>query len=153
MSELRVYVSKFVCLTHPQGIRVRTPQVPKAVVLHHRLACRLGYVKLAVQSAIVKLIQSQGWQTGLPSISFIGAQQVIALIAVCKSDYVYYGWHGALMTMAFVFFAISFNTVFIGKLPALEGIAVVLHVCGFFAVIVILWVMVGHNRTNYSPLG
>lgn len=45
------------------------------------------------------------------------------------------------MTMAFVTGAISFNTFLIGKLPVLEGLAIVLHVFGFFAFIVIFWVM------------
>lgn len=43
--------------------------------------------------------------------------------------------------MAIVLAAISFNTFAIGKLPILEGLAVVLHVFGFFAFIIILWVM------------
>ena len=43
--------------------------------------------------------------------------------------------------MAFVLAAIWFNTSAIGKLPILEGLAVVLHVFGFFAFVVILWVM------------
>lgn len=45
------------------------------------------------------------------------------------------------MTMAFVTAAISFNTFLIGKLPVLEGLAIMLHVFGFFAFIVIFWVM------------
>lgn len=49
--------------------------------------------------------------------------------------------HGALMTMAFVLTAISFNTFAIGKLPILEGLAVVTHIFGFFAFIIIMWVM------------
>lgn len=42
--------------------------------------------------------------------------------------------------MAYVLSAISFNTFAIGKLPILEGLAVVVHVFGFFAFIVIMWV-------------
>ncbi len=40
--------------------------------------------------------------------------------------------------MAIVVAAIFFNTATIGKLPILEGLAVVLHVFGFFAFIVII---------------
>ncbi|KXT18960.1 hypothetical protein AC579_8709 [Pseudocercospora musae] len=82
-----------------------------------------------------------GWQCAMPTVAYVGAQQVLALIAVCDSSYVIQGWHGALMTMAFVLAAISFNTFAIGKLPILEGLAVVLHVFGFVAFIVIMWVM------------
>ncbi|TKA48065.1 hypothetical protein B0A54_01557 [Friedmanniomyces endolithicus] len=51
------------------------------------------------------------------------------------------GWHGALLTGAYVLSAILFNTSAIGKLPILEGLAVVLHIFGFFAFVVIFWVM------------
>lgn len=78
----------------------------------------------------------------MPTVAYIGAQQVLALIVVCTDgSYVIQGWHGSLMTMAFVLSAISFNTFAIGKLPILEGLAVVLHIFGFFAFIVIMWVM------------
>ena len=77
----------------------------------------------------------------MPTVAYIGAQQVLALISICNRDYVIQGWHGALLTMAIVLAAIFFNTTAVGKLPVLEGLAVVLHVFGFFAFIVILWVM------------
>lgn len=91
-----------------------------------------------------------GWQTGLPATAFIGAQQVIALISVCKSDYVYHSWHGSLLTIAFTFCAIMFNTVMIGQLPFLEGSAVILHFFGFIAIIVVIWVMVGRSDKTSS---
>lgn len=77
----------------------------------------------------------------MPTVAYIGAQQILALIAVCNPDYTIQGWHGSLLTMAVVLSAIFFNTFAIGKLPVLEGLAVILHVMGFFAFIVILWVM------------
>ena len=77
----------------------------------------------------------------MPTVSYIAAQQALALISICHRDYVIQGWHAALLTMAFSFAAIFFNTSAIGKLPILEGLAVVLHVFGFLAFIVILWVM------------
>lgn len=43
--------------------------------------------------------------------------------------------------MASVLSAIFFNTSAIGKMPILEGLAVVLHVFGFFAFVIIFWVM------------
>ncbi|QIW95587.1 hypothetical protein AMS68_001105 [Peltaster fructicola] len=82
-----------------------------------------------------------GWQSAMPTVAYIAAQQVTALISVCNADYVIQGWHQALLTMAFVLAAIFFNTSAIGKLPVLEGLAVCLHFFGFFAFVVILWVM------------
>jgi hypothetical protein len=88
----------------------------------------------------------------------------MALISVCDPSYVAQGWHGALLTMAMVASAISFNTFAIGKLPVLEGLAVILHIFGFFAFFIILWVMgprapaqevftTFQNGNNWSSVG
>jgi choline transport protein len=77
----------------------------------------------------------------VPAVAYQGALQVQALISICDRNYVIQGWHSALITMAFVLAAIFFNTAAIGKLPVLEGLAVILHVFGFVAFITILWVM------------
>ncbi|KAF2172080.1 hypothetical protein M409DRAFT_62895 [Zasmidium cellare ATCC 36951] len=82
-----------------------------------------------------------GWQAAMPTVAYIGGGQLLALISVCDESYEIKGWHQALMTMAFVTLAISFNTFAIGKLPILEGLAVVLHIFGFFAFLIIMWVM------------
>ncbi|KJX99138.1 amino acid permease like protein [Zymoseptoria brevis] len=82
-----------------------------------------------------------GWQGAMPTVAYVGAQQVLALISVCDQSFVIKGWHGALLTIAYVLAAISFNTFAIGKLPILEGLAVVVHIFGFFAFIVIMWTM------------
>lgn len=65
---------------------------------------------------------------------------------MCKEGYVYHSWHASLLTIAFTFCAISFNTIMIGQLPFLEGSAVILHICGFIAIIVVIWVMVRKGR-------
>lgn len=82
-----------------------------------------------------------GWQCAMPAVAFSGAQQVLAFISICDRNFVIQGWHGALLTMAIVLLAIFFNTTAIGKLPILEGLAVIFHIFGFFAFIVIIWVM------------
>lgn len=82
-----------------------------------------------------------GWQAGMPTVAYIGALQIVALITVCDPSYQPHGWHTALLTMAFALSAISFNTLAIGVLPIFEGVAVFFHVLGFFGFIIVLWVM------------
>lgn len=77
----------------------------------------------------------------MPAVAFTGAQQVLAFISICDRSFVIQGWHGALLTMAFVLAAIFFNTYAIGKLPILESLAVVFHIVGFFVFIIIIWAM------------
>ena len=51
------------------------------------------------------------------------------------------GWHGALLSIGTTAFCLFFNTVLIRKLPLFVGIVVVLHIFGFFAFLLVLWVM------------
>ena len=55
-------------------------------------------------------------------------------------SYVIQGWHGTLLTIAVAFLAIVCNSALIRKLPFFEGIVFTLHVFGFFAFVVVLWV-------------
>ncbi|KAK0927720.1 hypothetical protein LTR29_017549 [Friedmanniomyces endolithicus] len=82
-----------------------------------------------------------GWQSAMPLISYTAAQQIIALIATCQADFVWQGWQGALLTIAFVVFAILFNMFAINKMPLIEGLVVTIHLFGFFAFVVIFWVL------------
>jgi len=63
------------------------------------------------------------------------------LIITNNDDYIPQAWHGTLLTIAVISFAIFFNTFLAGKLPLTEGVAVIVHICGLFCVIVPLWVM------------
>jgi len=51
------------------------------------------------------------------------------------------GWHGTLLSIGVALFAIIWNTFLVRKLPFLEIILVILHIFGFFAFIIVLWVM------------
>lgn len=65
----------------------------------------------------------------------------LGLIALNKADYVYEAWHGTLLTIASATFTLLFNIFLVRKLPLIEGILVVIHIFGFFGVVVTLWVM------------
>jgi len=73
--------------------------------------------------------------------AFAVADQFTALIVLNKPSYVIQGWHSTLLSIAITTFSILCNTVLVRKLPLLEGFGLVLHVFGFFAFVVVLWVM------------
>ena len=75
------------------------------------------------------------------SISFATAQQFQGLIALNVPSYVIKGWHATLLTIGVVIFAMTWNTILVRKLPLLEGIVMTLHIFGFFAFVVVLWVL------------
>jgi amino acid transporter len=77
----------------------------------------------------------------MASLAFACAQQFEGLIALNVDSYVIQGWHGTLLTIGITLFAILWNTLLVRKLPLLEGVIVILHIFGFFAFIVVLWVM------------
>lgn len=58
-----------------------------------------------------------------------------------NADYVPERWHGTLLIIAVASFSTVFNTLLARKLPLVEGIVLVLHVFGFFAVFITMWVL------------
>ena len=82
-----------------------------------------------------------GWQTGIASIGFLAGTQIQGLLVLNKSDYVFERWHGTLLVIAVACFSIIFNTVAARQLPMVEGLVLILHVFGFFAILIPLWVL------------
>jgi amino acid transporter len=73
--------------------------------------------------------------------AFAVAQQLQGLIALNMLDYVIQGWHSTLLLIGIVLCSILGNTILVKKLLFIEGLALVLHVFGFFAFLVVLWVI------------
>ncbi|KAF2728388.1 amino acid transporter [Polyplosphaeria fusca] len=82
-----------------------------------------------------------GWQTGAANTAFLAGTQIQGLIALNKPDYAFEAWHGTLLVFAVSAFNVIFNTFLAKKLPLIEGIVLVVHIFGFFAILVVLWVM------------
>jgi len=99
-----------------------------------------------------------GWQAGIAGQSTTVAFQIIGMIALNNDGYVPQAWHIVLLTIAVVSVAVVFNSFFARKLPLVEGLVLVLHVCGFFAILIPLWVFAPKNTsmdvwTNFSNDG
>ena len=88
----------------------------------------------------------------MPAVSYTAGLQIISLIATCNPDFAAQGWQFALFTMAFVSFAILFNMFAINKLLLVEGLVVIIHLFGFFAFVVIFWVMGPRNSASETFL-
>lgn len=82
-----------------------------------------------------------GWQSGVAIGSFLAATQVQGLIVLNNPDYVFERWHGTLLTIAMVLFVFVFNTFLAKHLPLVEGLVLCLHLGGFVAILVPLWVL------------
>ena len=82
-----------------------------------------------------------GWQAGTASGCFLAGTEIQGLIVLNYPDYVYQNWHGTLLTIAVVLVCAIFNTFLAKRLPLVEGIVLILHIAGFFAILVPLWVL------------
>jgi hypothetical protein len=89
-----------------------------------------------------------GWQAAMATTAFAATQQLQGLIALNSPSYIIKGWQSTLFAVAITAFAILWNTVFMRKLPLIEGIGLTLHVFGFFAFVVVLWVMGPRSDTK-----
>ena len=89
-----------------------------------------------------------GWQTNITSVAFIAALQIQSLMVIFDSDYVFERWQGTLLIIAIGFVSIIFNSYLAKRLPLVENIILVLHITGFFAILIPLWAMAPRNSAK-----
>lgn len=85
-----------------------------------------------------------GWMTVLAWVAtiatgaFLSASMIQSLCLINWPDYanVYAGWQGTLISWAVVLVCVFFNTVVGSLLPKVEGSFMMLHVLGFFAILI-----------------
>ncbi|KAE9987052.1 hypothetical protein EG328_003834 [Venturia inaequalis] len=82
-----------------------------------------------------------GWQAGTASAAYIMGSMIQGLIVLWDETYVPTRWQGTLLTIAMVLAMTFFNTYGARHLPLLEGVVLCLHVFGFFAILIPLWVL------------
>ncbi|KAL1652677.1 hypothetical protein SLS61_004657 [Didymella pomorum] len=92
-------------------------------------------------SYIVGWLGVLGWQTAAGFVTYLTGKQISALIILWNPSYAPQPWHGMLIVWAILVVCLFFNIFCAKKLPLIEGIIVILHLAGFFAVIIPLWVM------------
>jgi choline transport protein len=104
-----------------------------------------------------------GWQTGSASSAFLAGEEILGLAILNNPDYVYKPWHLTLVVIAVTFICAFFNTFLARKLPLIEGIVLVLHILGFFAILIPMWILAprtdsktvwtGFNNGGWSSTG
>ncbi|EAT80001.1 hypothetical protein HBH56_076530 [Parastagonospora nodorum] len=99
-------------------------------------------------SYIVGWLGVLGWQTAAATVSYLSGKQIQGLIKLNNPDYELKAWHGTMLIWSVLVICLIFNTFFSRLLPLVEGVIVVLHVAGFFAVIIPLWVMSDRSHAS-----
>ena len=77
-----------------------------------------------------------GWTAAIASTSFFTSSIIQALIVQGNPEYQPTGWQGTLLMWAVLLMVLLFNTVLGSTLPAIEVLILVIHVLGFFAILI-----------------
>lgn len=89
-----------------------------------------------------------GWQTGIAIVAFLAGTEIQGLLVLNYPSYHFQRWHGTMLTIAIAALSILFNTVFARRLPIVENVVLVLHIGGFFAILITLWVTTNKEQRN-----
>lgn len=78
------------------------------------------------------------WQAACASVTWINSTIILGLVQVNYPGYVTETWHGTLIFYAVIAVAVLINT-YLGRLfPWLEAVAFIVHILGFFAILIVL---------------
>ncbi|KAK8029278.1 hypothetical protein PG991_006334 [Apiospora marii] len=83
------------------------------------------------------------WQTIIASTCYIAGTQVQGLLVLNYAPRYYepHPWHGTLLAIALAAFGVFFNIVLARRLPLVEAGLLCIHILGFVAILVTLWVL------------
>ncbi|KAF7122229.1 hypothetical protein CNMCM5793_000186 [Aspergillus hiratsukae] len=89
-----------------------------------------------------------GWQAAFASASFLAGTQIQGAVLLAHSYYQAQPWHGTLIMWAAALLALGINLVGGKLLPRLETVILVIHLVGFFAILIPLTYMADHKTTH-----
>jgi amino acid transporter len=88
------------------------------------------------------------WQAGTASGSFLTGTIIQGLITVNNPDYAPEPYQGTLLVFAMVLVIFIANIWGAKSLPVVQNVLFVVHCFGFFAVIIVLWVLAPRNSAK-----
>ena len=77
-----------------------------------------------------------GWQAASASVGYIAGTLIQGLITLNNPTYQSQGWQGTLLFWAVILLAVSANTVVVSALPKIESLILIIHILGFFAILI-----------------
>ena len=89
-----------------------------------------------------------GWQATLASVYYLAATQIQGLIVMTRPSYDIRAWQTVLLFWASMVFTIFVNTVIGRYLPKFEGFILILHILGFFAILLPLAIFGPHQPAS-----
>ena len=88
------------------------------------------------------------WQAATASAAFLGGTIIQGLLVLNVPFYEFHRWHGILLYYAILLFSLFINTYLAQQLPKIETMVLILHVMGFFAILVPLVYLAPHGNAG-----
>lgn len=99
-------------------------------------------------SWITGWIATIGWNANTAAGIFFSGTLIQGLLTLNDSSYDYQRWHGTLLMWAALLVVILVNTIAARLLPKIEGMILVLHTLGFFAILIPMVHLSDHNSAR-----
>lgn len=101
-------------------------------------------------SYITGWLNVTGWQGLVASGGYLTGTIIQGLIVLTVPSYAASetSWQGTLLYWAAIFFAVFINTVVSNLLPKFEGLILVLHILGFFRILIPLVILAPHDSAK-----
>lgn len=105
-----------------------------------------GVVKFL--SYITGWLTCLAWESATASSGYLGGTMIQGLIVLNNPTYVPQRWQGTLLFYAVILVGLFFNTLLVKFLPKVEGLILIIHIGGFFAVLIPLVYTVPHGSAS-----
>lgn len=90
-----------------------------------------------------------GWIAALTSVCFFVADLTLGLVSLSHPDYTRELWHGTLLLWAVLLLCVFINVFVSGALPTIEVIVLVIHVLGFFGILIpLVYLTASHHSAK-----
>ncbi|KAF2726797.1 amino acid permease-like protein [Polyplosphaeria fusca] len=100
-----------------------------------------------------------GWIAALTSVSYFVADLILNLIQLSDGDFSRTGWQGTFLVWALLLIAVVINVFVSSALPAIEVVVLIVHILGFFGILIpLVYLTPSHNSaetvfTNFQNSG
>jgi amino acid transporter len=89
-----------------------------------------------------------GWQAAQASVAFLAASMIQGLAILNHPNYNATRWQGTLIFYGVIAFVVFVNTYLARWLPKIEGMILILHILGFFAILIPLVYLAPHGSAH-----
>ncbi|KAJ5674493.1 Amino acid/polyamine transporter I [Penicillium maclennaniae] len=90
-----------------------------------------------------------GWWANTAAGVYFGATVTQGLLVLNFPDYEFERWHGTLLMFAALLLCVLVNSIGARLLPKVEGLILILHIVGFFAVLIPLVYLAPHKDAEF----